>query len=149
MSRLECDHCGACCTTLIIEIGHLDVVREPRLLESATPCRQDPGESEWDREYVLATGAPGDGCAFHKDGRCSVYPTRPNVCVRFEAGSPDCQRARYYAQLPPLGGGDWPADEDEFCAFIGEDYGDLPVVDLTGGSGGPSADVVIDPNRGN
>ncbi len=131
VNALECDHCAACCNTLIIEIHHVDVVREPRLLEVATACRQEPGEDVWERAYLLASGGSTGGCPMHRDGRCSVYPTRPTCCVGFEAGGTDCQRARYYANLPPLGRDAWPTDEDELCDFIGEDFSDIEATELS------------------
>lgn len=75
-----CQKCGACCRRLIIEITHLDVVREPRLLEVATLMDADLGhESDWDKEYHLPVP-----CGFLVDNQCSIYPTRPNVCVAFD-----------------------------------------------------------------
>jgi Fe-S-cluster containining protein len=147
MSKLECDHCGACCTTLIIEVEHLDVVREPRLAPPVTtPCRLLEGEGEWDRQYMLAIGTATGGCPMHVDGRCSIHPTRPNTCVAFEAGSPDCQRARYHAGKPPLGRDAWPTDEDEFCKFVGEDFSTagVPVIDLAGDTDEAVVERVID-----
>lgn len=36
------------------------------------------------------------------DNRCTVYPTRPNVCVGFRAGDEQCQGARRMAVLSEL-----------------------------------------------
>lgn len=97
----QCDQCGACCRQTIIEIGHIDVVREPRLKEAASPCRLLPGDGEWDREYILAAGAAMP-CRLLDGNTCSIYPTRPNCCVAFEAGCDLCQEARASEGLPPL-----------------------------------------------
>jgi Fe-S-cluster containining protein len=118
LPRPECDHCGACCNKLIVEIGHIDVVREPKLLAVSEPLEGMPGGGEWDKQYLLAAGLPGKGCRMHQGGRCSIYPTRPNACVAFEPGTPECQNARYIAELPPLGLAAWPADRDELDVLI-------------------------------
>lgn len=102
--KYECDRCGACCSgVLIIEIQHLDVVREPKLLAHAE-LMDGRGriqfESDWQKEYMLACSKP---CGLlDAENGCSIYPTRPNTCVGFEAGSANCQRAREAKQLPFL-----------------------------------------------
>ena len=115
----ECDHCGACCKGTLVEIQHLDVVREPKLLRAASPCKAPLGDAipddPWERVYILSGAS---GCPMHADGRCSIYPTRPNVCVAFEAGSPDCQRARYHAGLTPLGLDQWPRSLEDLDLLI-------------------------------
>lgn len=100
-ARYECDKCGACCTQLIVEISHIDVVREPRLREASKLMRQTPDwESDWDNEYLLACGYP---CPMlGTDKLCQIYPSRPNTCVAFKAGNEQCQMAREDAGLPPL-----------------------------------------------
>ncbi len=98
----ECDSCGACCKRLIIEIENYDLVREPRLLPMVTPIKGFPrGEPEPDEENLLpgyedgAMLACGSPCqALQEDNRCSIYSTRPTVCVVFMAGSEQCQDAR-------------------------------------------------------
>lgn len=97
----ECDQCGACCRQPIIEIDWLDVTREPKLKEVAAPCRLMPGDTEQDRQYILACGA-GMPCRLLAGNRCSIYPTRPNCCVAFEAGCELCQESRAAEGLPPL-----------------------------------------------
>lgn len=116
----ECDHCGACCRTLIVEIQHVDVVREPRLLEVADALRAGADgrvpDDPWEREYLLAVGGALP-CRFHL-GRCDIYPTRPNCCVAFEAGSVKCQMARWEAGLGPLGLEAWPEDPAELDRLV-------------------------------
>lgn len=106
----ECDKCGLCCKQLIIEIDHLDVVREPRLLEHARVHKTwdgQPHESDWDKTYALAPrsvdGKTVMGCGFlGPDNACQIYPTRPNCCVAFEAGDEKCEELREQAGLPSL-----------------------------------------------
>ena len=55
-----CREWGLCCKRLIVEIEHVDVVREPRLmpvvqlLDGHGTVKYD---SEWEKEYGLACGA--------------------------------------------------------------------------------------------
>lgn len=99
----ECDLCGACCRgTLIVEAYYLDALREPRILDADVTGRK-PALDDLDDEsrcVLLACGLP---CRFlSADGRCTIYPTRPNTCVGFEAGDEQCQEARTKLGLPPL-----------------------------------------------
>lgn len=105
MMRYECDQCGACCRNLIIEIDHIDVVREPSLLPVVTLL--DGGgrvqyESEWEKQYGLACGSKHPCQKLGEDNRCTIYPTRPNVCVGFEPGSEQCQEIREAVGIGPL-----------------------------------------------
>ena len=100
----ECDGCGACCKgTLIVEANYLDVLREPRLLGAdVTGRRTTIAELAEDdgRCILLAANKP---CQFlSPEGRCTIYPTRPNVCVEMQAGDEQCQDARRRVGLPPL-----------------------------------------------
>lgn len=100
----ECDkECGLCCQRLIIEIDHIDVVREPRLLpviELLDGNGKIVYDSEWEKEYMLVCGKP---CAMlGAENRCQIYPTRPNCCVAFAAGGEKCQELRQDYGLPPL-----------------------------------------------
>lgn len=103
----ECDQCGACCRHSIIEVDHLDVLREPLIAERGTHmdgngkvCFED---SSWslnrhDESKSFACVFLGD------DNRCGIYGARPSVCVEFQAGSGKCQERRASAGLPPLTG---------------------------------------------
>ena len=43
------------------------------------------------------------GCHFRtEDHLCSIYPTRPNVCVAIQAGDEQCQDSRWAGGLPAL-----------------------------------------------
>lgn len=98
----HCKDCGLCCKTMIIEIDHIDVVREPRLLPIVTLL--DSGgrikyDSDWEKQYSLACG----GCQLlSEDNRCTIYPTRPNCCVAFEVGGERCQEMREEHGLLPI-----------------------------------------------
>lgn len=103
--RYECDRCGLCCKHLIIEIDHLDVVREPRLLPGATLLDGNGRityDSDWEKEYRIACGAKHPCAQLGPDNACAVYPSRPNCCVAFEAGSEKCQELRGLYGLEPL-----------------------------------------------
>ena len=107
MDVYQCDRCGACCQGhLIVEADDLDVLREPRLIDvdphhagQSVERVVDGIRKEW-KAVHLAVGYP---CAFLDERQhCSIYPTRPNVCVAMEAGDEQCQEARQAAGLPPL-----------------------------------------------
>ena len=107
MPKYECDCCGACCQGhLIVEAYDLDVLREPRLIEADAHYA---GRSVDEVLSVLEEAgrcliiAAAHRCLFlDSDDRCSIYPTRPNLCVAMEAGDEQCQLARTAACLPPL-----------------------------------------------
>ena len=110
MTKYECDCCGACCKGyLIVEADELDLIREPRLIES------DPDDTAKSYDQVLADLQQGIGkvlviacgtdfpCKFlGADDRCTIYPTRPNDCVAMQAGDEQCQVARVAAGLSRL-----------------------------------------------
>ena len=104
MASYKCDECGACCSgALIVEIYHLDILREPLLLYH-TKLMDGNGKIKCDddmqKEYLLAASTPCAmlGC----DNRCKIYPTRPTVCVSMQAGDSQCQTARQVKGLPYL-----------------------------------------------
>ena len=94
----QCDQCGACCKgTVIVEADYLDTRREPKLLVAQVgSCRVSQRELEEDvGKIVLLACGLDKPCAFISPrNRCTIYSTRPNVCVAFEAGSEQCQEAR-------------------------------------------------------
>lgn len=98
----HCDNCGLCCMSLVIEIGEHDVIREPRLIPHVKLL--DGGgeyvfEDPLDREYILLPTI----CPFlDQDCKCSIYPTRPNVCVGFMVGGEQCNQLRLNAGLPAI-----------------------------------------------
>lgn len=97
MSQDHCEDCGLCCKKLIIEIGHIDVVREPLLKSVVVELDNDVSrESDWDRVYGLPTT-----CSFlSPENRCTIYKSRPNPCVAFEVGGEHCNELREEHGLP-------------------------------------------------
>ena len=101
----KCDKCGACCKgTVIVDADYLDTRREPRLLEAEVgPSKVDQRALEEDGKVVLLACGLDKPCSFlDSDNRCAIYPTRPNACVAFEAGSQQCQNARAELRLGAL-----------------------------------------------
>ena len=105
MPKYECDKCGACCQGhLMVEAYELDVLREPRLIAVDRHYAHktvDAALEELQNEFkcVLVIGR----CPFlSTDNDCSIYPTRPNVCVGLQAGDEQCQQVRQAEGLPPL-----------------------------------------------
>lgn len=98
----HCENCGLCCRLLDIELCEHDIIREPRLIPHVRLISGGT-QGDWyerlEREYRMLAGA----CVF-LDGscRCSIYPTRPNVCVGFEVGGEQCNRLRSEAGLTPI-----------------------------------------------
>ena len=103
--RYECDQCGACCKgTFIVEVDYLDARRELRLLElqvgpyMVTRCELE----EEEKVALLACGTDNPCRCLGPENRCTMYTTRPNACVAFEAGSQKCQDARAELGIGPL-----------------------------------------------
>lgn len=98
--NFQCDNCGACCKTLIVEASYLDVQREPRLYDIFL------GDREMLRQGLHAVhlyDRETRQCPFLDEScKCSIYDTRPNECVAVEAGDAKCQQARHMAGLPLL-----------------------------------------------
>jgi Fe-S-cluster containining protein len=99
----HCKDCGLCCKKMIAEIQHIDVVREPKLLQIARLLDGNGKiqyDSDWEKEYSLYCG---DGCKLlTDDNRCSIYPTRPNCCVALEVGGDKCNELREIYGLPEI-----------------------------------------------
>ena len=106
MTNANCDRCGACCGgVLIVEAEYLDALREPRLLKADASGRRVELSVLDDAHVVLLACGRDHPCRFRgADRLCAIYPTRPNACVAFEAGSEQCQEARAAFGLPPLQG---------------------------------------------
>jgi hypothetical protein len=97
--QYECDGCGACCRTKLVDVFDVDVLREPRVGQRMQAFREPGLDGEIGYLNCLTDGA----CAFlNCENRCSIYPTRPGVCVVFPAGSDECQEARQLLGLPTL-----------------------------------------------
>lgn len=144
--RFKCDHCGACCQTLIVEADYLDCMREPRLFQLTDDKRQfDRSDIESGERCVVLYDVKTKQCPFLRpitelslwhalgfketDTHCSIYNTRPNACVLVEAGDAKCQQARGMKGLPLL------VDEDgkpptramleESCEKYGLEFDDV------------------------
>ena len=107
--RYECDQCGACCNgSLIVEADEIDLMREPRLIEAEPSLAGQPVAQVLERLQddigfsILVACGPNRPCPFLADKKCSIYPTRPNVCVAMQAGDEQCQEARKATGLEPL-----------------------------------------------
>jgi Fe-S-cluster containining protein len=103
--RYECDKCAACCKALIIEISHLDVVREPKILPVVTLLDGNGKiqyDSDWEKQYSLACGQASPCGLLGADNLCTIYLSRPNCCVGMQAGDDQCQMARGVMGLPWL-----------------------------------------------
>ncbi len=105
----ECDHCGACCRRLIVEVYDLDVLREQHLATAdisgtTRGMTYDTLMAELEQEgHCLVIAGGGEECKFLRgDNTCAIYPTRPNACVAMQAGDEQCQAARADEGLPPL-----------------------------------------------
>lgn len=95
----ECDQCGACCRTMLVDVFDEDLLREPRIAPEMMVLK-DPG---LDGEIGYLNCLKHRGCPFLDDeNRCGIYPTRPVTCVLFEAGSEQCQESRRRFGIPPL-----------------------------------------------
>lgn len=80
IKRKECQQCGECCRKTMIDIQELDILREPKLAAAVLgEIRDDPGR--------LIFETP---CRFLDGNRCSIYPTRPNICVAHVPGTNQC-----------------------------------------------------------
>lgn len=99
MTRYDCTDCGACCRCFPIFAGEADAAREPRI---ALETRRLPEHlASPTQSYQLHPLPFQTACAFLKsDQLCRIYPTRPEVCRRFEAGSAQCIEARKRVGLP-------------------------------------------------
>lgn len=100
--RYQCDNCGLCCTQTFIKVNAVDVLREPKILG----CRRiKVGErvtEQWMLNKLEEESVSHGPCTFHDGKGCTIYGTRPNLCVAFQAGSEACQSLRAKAGLQPL-----------------------------------------------
>ena len=97
----ECDGCGACCRTFPIFASRDDAAREGRIVDESRPLPVHLETPSW--AFQLYPLPFHEACAF-LDGscRCTIYPTRPDVCRSFPAGGDQCAQARALSGLPPL-----------------------------------------------
>lgn len=98
----QCDNCGECCRSMLARATIVDAMREPRIESECRRAKVNGVVEDW---YVLNGDPVADAlppCRFHTGTGCGIYNTRPNTCVAFQAGSPDCQALRKDAGLAPL-----------------------------------------------
>jgi len=95
----ECDGCGACCRTKLVDVFEVDVIREPKVGQVMQPLREPGLDGEIGYLNCLSDGA----CPLlNGENRCGIYPTHPVVCVVFPAGNDECQETRQLLDLSPL-----------------------------------------------
>lgn len=92
-TQYDCENCGACCRCFPIFAGETDALREPAIrIEGRSVEAHLQAEN---KKYQLHPLPFLEQCAFLKEDQlCRIYATRPEVCRRFEAGSPQCIEAR-------------------------------------------------------
>jgi len=96
---LDCTQCGACCQCFPIFAGVEDAARELRIAQETRPVEAHLASHE--RAYQLFPLPFLEACAFLASNQlCRIYPTRPDVCRRFTAGSPQCLEARQRVGFP-------------------------------------------------
>ncbi len=97
----ECDGCGACCRTFPVFATAGDAGHEPRIAAEGRRLPEHLATERW--TFQLFPLPFHETCCF-LDGhsRCTIYPTRPDVCRAFPAGGEQCQAARGRIGLPPL-----------------------------------------------
>lgn len=106
----DCDNCGACCRSLIVEADYLDAMREPRLYEVAPDI--DHAKFRAGEHCIMLWDTAKKSCPFlveqPVDGEgpdaqvCGIYQTRPRDCVGVEPGDAKCQQARELRGWPIL-----------------------------------------------
>ena len=95
----DCTNCGACCRCFPIFAGAADADEEPRIKAEARKIEAHLASA--DKAYQLFPLPFLEQCAFLRPDRlCSIYATRPQVCRRFSAGSPQCIEARQRTGYP-------------------------------------------------
>jgi len=98
----ECDMCGACCRSLILEgVYELDIRREPRLRDHTYAVSSDEDSNGWGEMHSLCKD-DGACSLLGPDNKCQVYPTRPFMCLYLQPGDEQCQLARDIEGLLPL-----------------------------------------------
>ena len=83
-----CLGCKACCTNVGVNLFEEDNIPENMIETIALrPDKYPPLGREF---KFMKHKINGECIALTTDGRCSIYETRPTVCVDFERGSKDC-----------------------------------------------------------
>jgi len=99
----RCDRCGACCRHSILEADVADAIREPALWDKGL-VMNGLGKIEDEAEWAInLNGSPeAPACVFLEGNGCSIYPTRPQMCVAHLPGSPRCTDSRKAEGLDPV-----------------------------------------------
>jgi len=120
--KFECDKCGACCESLIVEAYDYDACREPKLYQISNVDRQELRGGE---QCIVLYDINTRACPFldSETKHCSIYATRPVVCVMVEAGDAKCQQARQTKGLPVLRDRDGNEPSRKLLVESCEDYG--------------------------
>lgn len=105
--KYECDGCGACCKHFTVWASVPDALREPRIAAKAADdlvvLTEECGAQREDGAVLISGIGESKPCDFLlADNSCDIYPTRPDVCVRFLPGCDQCQEAREACGLPLL-----------------------------------------------
>lgn len=96
-----CDRCGACCASFPVYVSAQDAETEPRIKQESLKLPDWLNDKDW--QYQLHPLPFHNTCCFlGKDNLCKIYATRPCVCRKFEAGSPQCEEARKRKGLASL-----------------------------------------------
>ena len=125
--EFDCDQCGACCQSLIVEAHEYDARREPKLYKIGNVDRQKLRDGE---HCVVLYDSETKACPFLTDDAinatkkaCGIYKTSPVACVMVEAGDAKCQQARRTKGLPLLKDRSGNAPTKSMLESSCEDYG--------------------------
>jgi len=83
LQERPCVKCGACCRGYSIEIQEQDAIREPNLLNYATPWQDIPEKQNHllkKSPWVIITDDKSHCPFLDENSRCRTYPTRPQIC---------------------------------------------------------------------
>jgi Fe-S-cluster containining protein len=95
----DCTQCGACCRSFPIFASEADARLEPMIRQEARQLAEHLQTS--DKSYQLFPLPFQNRCPYlQDDALCRIYPTRPNVCRQFQAGSEQCIEARRRQGIP-------------------------------------------------
>ena len=78
-----CEKCKGKCCVGIIDVYSTDIIFN----DDTMTCK------DLDSKYEKVMRIDGNGnCIALKDGKCSIYEKRPQICKDFKVGSPCCIR---------------------------------------------------------
>ncbi len=92
MTEDPCRGCGDCCRDIAIYADPDDAIAEPKI---AALGQWDATKKKWRLCPVHRQDGTWDlRCPFLEAWGCSIYETRPNICLTFTPGNPECTEAR-------------------------------------------------------